>query len=153
MDMNDTLFSPAGVLSEQIARQMFEILPENGPVMVIFDKEGNCWPSNSEEFSKLHLNEGFLKQICSKVDDGEEPVVTQLEECCIISAQLATKQTNCGYVVIVLPQYSPESALVNINLIEILLSQVNLIAKLIEKNNLLYDMQLRHHTSSTSFNS
>ncbi len=152
MNMNDAIFSPASVLSEQIARQMFESLPENGPVMVIFDREGNCWPSNTEEFSRLHLNESFLREVCSKVDDGEEPVVTQLEEYCIVSSQLATKQTNCGYVVIVLPQYSPESALANINLIEILLGQVNLIARLMEKNNMLYEMQMRHHSSS-SFNS
>jgi hypothetical protein len=56
---------------------------------------------------------------------------------------LATEQTNCGYVIIALPQYSPESTLINIDLIEILLNQTGLIAKLIEKNNLLHELQMK----------
>ncbi len=148
--MNDSIFNPASVLSEQVARQLFEILPESGLVIVILDKDGNCWPSDSEAFSKLHLDESFLRQVCHKIDDGQEPVVTQLDQCSIISAQLATSKTNCGYVIIALPQYNPESTLVNIGLIEILLNQVNLIAKLLEKNNLLYELLLRHHVVATA---
>jgi hypothetical protein len=147
--MNDTIINPASVLSEQVARQIFETLPENGLVMVILDKDNNCWPSDSEAFAKLHLDESFLKQIRQKIDDGHEPVVTQLDQCSIVSAQLATSKTNCGYIIIALPQYNPESTLVNIDLIEILLNQVNLIAKLLEKNTLLYELLLRHHVVAT----
>jgi hypothetical protein len=147
--MNDSLFNPASVLSEQVARQVFEILPESGLVMVILDKDGNCWPSDSEAFSRLHLDESYLRQVCQKIDDGHEPVVTQSEECSIVAAQLATSRTNCGYVIIALPQYNPESALVNIDLIEILLNQVNLTAKLLEKNNMLYELLLQHHVVAT----
>jgi hypothetical protein len=148
--MNDSVFYPASILSELVARQVFEILPESGLVMVILDKDGNCWPSNSEEFSRLHLDESFLKQLCQKIDDGQEPVITQLDQCSIVSAQLATSKTNCGYVIIALPQYSPESTLINIDLIEILLNQVNLIAKLLEKNNTLYELLLRHHVAANT---
>lgn len=147
MDMNDSTFSPASVLSEQVARQIFEIIPETGPVVAILDKDGNCWPSDSEKFSKLHLSEHLLKEICRKVDDGEEPVVTQHKECSIVSAQLATKKTNCGYVIIALPCNSPESTLTSVDLIEIFLNQVNLVATLIEKNNFLYELQLRQHVA------
>ncbi len=150
MDMYDSLFSPGSVLNEQIARQIFDILPEGGPVMVITDKNGNFWPSDSERFSKLNISESFLKEIRTKIDDGAEPVITQVDDCSIIATQLATEQTNCGYVIIVLreesqglPQYGPESTLINTDLIEILLNQINLIAKLIEKNNLLYELQMK----------
>ncbi len=143
MDMYGSLFSPSCVLNEQICRQIFGILPEGGPVMVIIDREGHFWPSDSERFSKLDIGEWFLKELCAKIDDGSEPVVTQANDCSIIATQLATEQTNCGYVIIALPQYSPESALVNIDLIEILLNQISLIARLIEKNNLLYELQTR----------
>ncbi len=143
MNMYDSLLSPACVLNEQIARQIFDILPEGGPVMLIMDKDGNCWPSNSEKFAKLNIGESFLREVCAKIDDGTEPVVTQKNDCSVIAAQLATERTNCGYVIVALPQYSPESALVNIDLIEILLSQINLIAMLIEKNNLLYELQIK----------
>ena len=143
MDIYDSLFSPGCMLSEQIARQIFDVLPERGPIMVIMDREGNCWPSDSEEFSKLNISESFLRELCAKIDDGAEPVVTQADDSSIVATQLATERTNCGYVIIVLPQYSPESTLINIDLIEVLLNQTGLIAKLIENNNLLHELQMK----------
>ena len=60
MDMYDSLFSPDRVLNEQVARQVFDILPEHGPVMVIVDRDRNCWPSDSERFAALDIDESFL---------------------------------------------------------------------------------------------
>jgi len=143
MDIGDWLFTPNCGLNEQIARQIFDILPERGLIMLIIDKDGNCRTSNSEEFSKLNISESFLREFCAKVDDGAEPVLTQVNDCSIIAAQLATERTDCGYVIIALPQCSPESALVSIDLVETLLNQTGLIARLIEKNNLLYELQMK----------
>ncbi|MHC4158828.1 MAG: hypothetical protein ACYSSO_07085 [Planctomycetota bacterium] len=143
MNMYDSLVSPSSMLNEQVARQVFDILPERGPIMVIMDRNGNCWPSNSEEFSKLNISESFLRELCAKIDDGTEPVITHTDDSSIVAVQLATEQTNCGYVIIALPQYNPESTMVNIDLIETLLNQTSLIAKLIEKNNLLYELQMK----------
>ncbi len=145
MDIYESLFSPAFLLNEQIARQLFEVLPEQGPIVLIMDRNGNSWPSDSEEFGKLNISESYLKELCSKIDDGVEPVVTQVNDCSIIAAQLATERSNCGYVIISLPQYSPESTLINITLIETLLNQFNLIAKLLEKNNLLYEAHTKNY--------
>ena len=143
MNMYGSLISASCILNEQVARQVFEILPESGPIMVIMDRDHNCWPSNSEEFSKLNISELFLRELCAKIDDGTEPVITHTNDSSIIAAQLATEQTNCGYVIIALPQYNPESTMVNIDLIETLLNQTSLIARLIEKNDLLYELQMR----------
>ena len=143
MDMFDSLMSVSCRLNEQLGREIFEMLPENGPIVAIINRDGNCWPSDSERFSKLGISENFFKELCAKVDDGEEPVITEANESSIVAAQLATDKTNCGYIIIALPGYSTESTLVNINLIEILLIQIGLIAKLIEKNNLLYELQMK----------
>lgn len=137
--------SPKFVLNEQIARQVFEILPEHGPIMLILDREGNSWPSNTDEFTKLNISETFLKELCANIDDGAEPVITQVNDSSIIATQLATEHTKCGYVIIALPQYSPESTLINIDLIEFLLNQLGLIARLIEKGNRLYEIQMKHY--------
>ncbi len=145
MDMYKSLSSPGFMLTEQIARQIFEVLPEGGATIVIMDREGNNWPSDPEEFAKLNISESFLKELCAKIDDGAEPVVTEVNDCSVIAAQLATERSNCGYVIIALPQYSPESILINIDLIEMLLNQIGLIAQLIEKNNLLYEVQMKHY--------
>jgi hypothetical protein len=146
MDTHNSLYSPAFMLNEQIARQIFEIIPENGPVILIIDRNGNNWPSDSEEFSKLNISEPFLKELCMKIDDGVEPVTTQTNNCSIIAAQLATDKSNCGYVIMALPQCDEESTLKNIHLIEMLLNQFSLIAKLIEKNNHLYEFQIRNYS-------
>ncbi|UCC98622.1 MAG: hypothetical protein JSW66_01755 [Phycisphaerales bacterium] len=145
MNMYESLSSPSFVLNEQIARQVFEVLPERGPLVLIMDRRGNSWPSDSEEFAKLNISESFLKELRSKIDDGAEPVVTQAEDCSIIAAELTTEQSDCGYVIVALPNYSPESTLINIDLIEMLLSQFSLIARLIEKNNLLYEAQMKYY--------
>lgn len=143
MNIYGSPFSPGCFLNEQIARHIFDILPESGPVIVIMDKNSNCWPSDSEKFSRLNISESLLKEVCAKIDDGAEPIITQANECSIVAAQLTTERTDCGYAMVVLPQYSPESALINIDLVEILLNQVGLIARLIEKNNLLYELQMK----------
>ena len=145
MNLHESVSSPGFVLNEQIARQVFEVLPEQGPILLIMDKDGHSWPSNSDEYTKLNISEQFLKELCAKIDDGAEPVVTQINDCSIVAAQLATERSNCGYVIIALPRYGPESTLINIDLIEMLLSQISLIAKLIEKNHLLYEVQMKHY--------
>lgn len=149
MDIEDWLVSPNCALNEQLAKEIFEILPDRGPVVVVMDREGHRWVSNPEKFSKLSVRESFWSELCSKIDDGDEPVITQAEDCGIVGAELATEQTKCGYVVIVLPQYSPESTLVNIDLIETLLNQIDLTAELIEKNNHLCELQRKQLSSYT----
>lgn len=146
MDIYDSIFSEGYVLNEQVARQVFDVLPEKGPIVVIMDRNGNCWPSNSEEFSKLNISESFLGELRSKIDDGAEPVITQICDTSITAAQLATERTNCGYVIVALPRYGPESTLANIDLIETLLNQITLIAKLVERNNILSDLQMKHYS-------
>lgn len=136
------------MLCEQIARNVFEILPESGIQMVILDREGNCWPSNSEEFSKLNIDISTLKQLCQRIDDAQEPVISQHDQCSLVAAQLCTSKNNCGYIIVALTHYSPESTLINIELIEVLFNQVNLVATLIEKNDMLYNLLLRHHVQA-----
>ena len=143
MDSYDSMFSAGFVLNEQIARQIFKILPQDGPFMILMDRSGNCWPSDSEEFSNLRLTELFLQELCDRIDDGHEPLVTQTDGASLIAAQLVTANTNCGYVIYVMPGENPESALANSALIEILIAQVNLIAELIEKNNGFYAHQMK----------
>lgn len=145
MNLNKSLYSGVFMLNEQVARQVFELLPDQGPILIFMDIEGNYWPSDSEEYAKLNISESFLKELCAKIDDGAEPVITQINDCSIVASQLATERSNYGYVIIALPQYSPESTLINMGLIEMLLSQLGLIVKLIEKNNLLYEVQMKQY--------
>lgn len=147
MDMFGSSYSQSCVLNEQIARQVFDLLPEEGPMMVIISKEGNCWPSNAEGFTKLGITDGYIKELCAKINDGEEPIIANVNDFSLVITGLATERSDCGYIMIVLPHYSPESTMANIGLVEILLSQVGLIAHLIEQSNLLYERQIKQFVS------
>ena len=104
MDIYQSLVSSASVLNEQVARQIFKALPEQGIVIVIMDRAGNSWPSDTEEFNKLNISESFLTDICCRIDDGDEPVIAQVGQCNIVASQLATERINCGYLIIALPR-------------------------------------------------
>jgi hypothetical protein len=143
MDMYDWLCSASGALNEQIAQEVFEILPDGGPVVVILDGEGNFWASDSERFCCLNIGEGFLRDLQARIDDGAEPVVTQIDDCGVAAAQLGTERTHCGYVMVILPQHGPESMLANMDMVEVVLNQMGLIARLIEKNNVQHELQLK----------
>jgi hypothetical protein len=143
MDICESQYSRSSVLNEQIAGAIFDILPEDGPIVIIVDRDGKHWSSDSVDFPKLNISESFLKGLCAKIDDGAEPVVTQLNDFGVVAAQLATEETNCGYVIIALPQYSTESTLINIGLIEMLLNQIGLIAELVEKKEQAYELQTK----------
>lgn len=146
METYDTMFSASYILNEQIARQVFETLPERGPVVAIIDREGNCWPSSSDEFVRLGLSETTLRDFQAKVDDGAEPAVAQVGDTSVAVTQLATEQTNCGYVVVALSRNGAQGPASDIDLLEALLSQITLVAKLIEQNSLLVQARMRHYS-------
>jgi hypothetical protein len=137
------MFLANSALSGQLASRIFDILPETGPMMVIMDRQGSSWFSDCEEFSKLNIDVLFLKELCDRIDDGVEPIITQVDDISITAGQLATEQSKYGYVFIVLPRYNPESTLININLIEALLNQTALITDLVEKNYQLREIQTK----------
>ena len=146
MDINDSFHSFGFALNKQIAKEVFNILPEGSPVIVIMDTDRNFLPSDPEGFSRLNIDASFLAELCGKIDDGTEPLVTQTNDSSIVSTQLVANNTNCGYIFVILDQYTPESTLANIDIIEILLNQVNLIAKLIEENHTLSELQKKNNT-------
>ena len=70
MDICESQFSRSSVLNEQIAGAIFDILPEDGPIVIIVGRDGNHWLSDSARFSGLNISESFLKGLCAKIDDG-----------------------------------------------------------------------------------
>jgi len=136
MDICQSQFLQVSALNEQVAGEIFDILPEDGPIVMIIGRDGSRWLSNSEKLSELDISESFLKGVCAKIDDGAEPVIARLNDFGVVAVQLATEQINYGYVIVALPQYSPESVLINIGLIEMLLNQIGLIFRLVEQNDI-----------------
>ena len=143
MNMYTSLFSPNAMLNEQVARQVFEIISEQGPLVVIIDAEGNCWPSNSEKFESLNLSKEWIAHFRSKIDDGVEPVISHIQNHGVVGSQLVAECSKCGYILMAMEEHYPESMLAKMELFEMILNQFNLIARLIEKCNMLYQSQAK----------
>jgi hypothetical protein len=141
MNIDKSLFLPEAVLTEQIARRIFEVLSESGPLMVITDTAGRSRFSDLEGFVNLNISESFLKEICVTIDDGDEPVVTACRDCAIVAGQLVSADSKHGYVFLIFPDCRPESILANFGLIETVLNQISLTAELVETNSVCYEMQ------------
>jgi len=143
MDACDAVFSATYALNEQIARAVFETLPEGGPVVAIMDGEGHHWVSDPESFARVNLAEPLLDDLRTQVDDGVEPVTVRVGEANVTVTQLATEQTHCGYLVLVTRRSPGGVSTVEHDLVEALLGQFTLAANLIEARCLLSDTQVR----------
>jgi len=145
MELCNTKMSETHALTELVAHEVFDVLPERGLMLVIMDRDGAHWSSHPEEFARMGIGDEFLQDLRAKVDDGAEPVITQVGEASVTMAQLVTDHTNCGYVIVVLPRYSPESTLSHIDLLETLLNEITLIARLVEKTSVLNRGHTNHY--------
>ena len=145
MDIYQSLFSAAAMLNEQLAEEIFKAVPEEGPIIIIMDQAGNTLLSDPDAFAAMKISQSFLMELCARVDDGVEPVIAPVQQCSVIASQLAGERGCYGYIILAIPQYSPESTLMSINLIEMILNQVRLIVGLLEKNQQLYETRMKNY--------
>jgi len=147
MDMYDAMFSAGYTLNEQVARRVFDALGENGPLLAIMDRSGNCWASDPEAFDQMCPGQTVLENLWAQVDDGLEPAVTQVGDKSVATAQLATEHTNCGYLVLILACRDAQWTQAAMDLAEALFSQIALVARLIETSSLLSDTQVKCYSA------
>ena len=150
MDTNNEVSSSEVLLNERIARELFSVMDEQSLFIAFIDNGGNCWLSDENRFSEFFADSEQLKQLCTRTDDGDEPVFSQIDDSGVVASQLRTGQVNCGHVILVLPGYTPEGILTNMELIELLLEQICLIARLIESNGRLQSRQLKQFVTPNS---
>ncbi len=60
MDICDSQLSRRSMLNEQIAGEIFDILPEDGAIVMIVGRDGINWVIDSFRFSELNISESFL---------------------------------------------------------------------------------------------
>ena len=148
MNIYDSLFSSSGMLNEQIAKEVFSVLAGQDTALAILDPGGTFWATD-DRFSEVFADQEHLRRLCERIDDGDDPIITQIDDFSVVAAQLATNQINCGYLIIILPGYNPETTMVSMDLIEIVIGQMGLIAGLIEKNNRLHHLRLKQLSFGT----
>jgi hypothetical protein len=147
MDAYDAMFSATYVLNERIAQQVFEVMPEGGPLLALVDGSGHYWASDSEAFMQLNLVETLLDDLRAQVDDGLDPAMVQVGDTNVMVTQLHTERTNCGYLVLAVPRDDADMTQTSLDLVEVLLSQILLVANLIERCGLLSDTQAKCYSA------
>ena len=143
MDMYESLFSAESVLNEQIARHVFESFGHEGPLMVIVGRDGHSWPSNSERFSEFHMSMDMLASFCSRIDDGGDPLDIVVDGNRIVGCQLSSESVNCGYIFMIIDKQMSEQDNLLVSIMEMVFNMTGLVAKLIERNNRMYEQQAR----------
>jgi len=156
MNIYDSLFFPDELLNEQIANHIFQSLGENCPLVLILDNARNIHPSNPEKFSRISTDKLMLQEICDRIDDGFEPAIISQEGILIAGAQLATDQTNCGYVLLVMENSNSDMLPDHSSVLEAVFCQFNLVARLVTVNNFFRELQMKHFSeyahSATTLN-
>ncbi len=132
MNVFDAIATSNDLVTGHIASHIFSVLPEDGPALAIIDRHGHRYTSEPDLFPANNISDEMLKDITSRIDDGGEPVILKAGESTVVGSYLATDSCNYGYAIIVLKGYCPVAAIANIQLLDTVLAQMNLVARLIE---------------------
>jgi hypothetical protein len=135
MNIFDAISTSNDLVTGQIAGNLFSALPEDGPALVIIDRHGHRYGSEPDALMVRNITDEAVKDLCARIDDGFEPVITKNGETTLIGSHLATDRCNYGYALLLMRNYCPVSAMANIALIETILAQMNQVARLTERLN------------------
>jgi hypothetical protein len=139
------LFDSSGLLSEQVGQKLLNLAGPDGPVVVFVSPNRGVQTSHPGRIGFLMSeNSRLVGQLCSRLDDGEDPLVIKVEGGCVAACQLMTERTHCGYLMIFLEGYTLETIGANMRMIEMIVAQAGLICELVEKNNQLHQSRLVH---------
>ncbi|AQT68667.1 hypothetical protein STSP2_01836 [Anaerohalosphaera lusitana] len=143
MDVFSSLFSFSPMVVEQLMGELKESLPEDGLFVVIRDEDGNWWSSEESESGAVSEFGGELELLCGRIADGYDPVVCELGDKIAAGRQLEGEEITCGYVFVMVDRDQVGSAEGVNSLIEMVLNQICMGVRLIEKNNRLHHDRLK----------
>lgn len=150
MNIYDTLFTASDMFGEQVARQVFGSIVEDGPFVAIIDETGVCRSSDESRFAEVFDDTAMLNNLLSRIGDGDSPVTACINDCGVVAGQLRVGMGHRGYVIIGLNGCSIDSTVANYDLGVMLLNQINTIASLLDNYNQLHFKQLNQLSQSIS---
>jgi hypothetical protein len=123
------------MIINQIAHMIFDSFQDTGIVLAILNRNKSYVSNKLEIFEKVFTEQKLLESLCCKIDDGCEPLMTQIGEYLVAAESLG----DIGYVVILLPRCDFKESSEYLGLIEIILEQFSVLAGLVEQNQQLRD--------------
>lgn len=146
----ESLLSDTELIGRQFMGAVAELADTEGPAFVYVTADYTITSSNPVRTGFLSDGSELVRRLCGRIDDGDDPCVSDVQTGCLVGTQLQTEQGHCGYFFAFLPGYSNEILQANMELAEVILAQAQLIWRLIEKNNKLHHMQLVHLTKRSA---
>jgi hypothetical protein len=122
------------MIIERIAELIFNKFDDTDIVLAILGRDGSFIANEPEAFGKVFPVHRLLEELCAKIDDGCEPLISQVDGHLVAASDISTDSGSIGYAVILLPSDNPEKSIEYHNFIEIILEQFSLIAALVETN-------------------
>ncbi len=119
----------------QIAHAVFDSFASTDIVLAILNHNGSYVANKLDVFEEVFSDQRLLDELCRRVNDGQEPVISQIDGFFVAAAGLSNGFEQVGYAIILLPAES----FGHIDFIEIILEQFSTIAGLIEQNQQLKD--------------
>ena len=113
-----------------MSKRIFDIIPDQGLDVAFLDRQGNIHTSEQSCLGEFFSDQDHINHLITRIKDGEDPVISQFGDESIIASELSAGNSSCGYVFLSLPGANGNSTETHMNLIEFILSQLNLIADL-----------------------
>jgi hypothetical protein len=117
-------------LSRRLLDELTGFLPDDGPVVVARDAEGRYQAADAERINVEAWQECF-ESLHEQTCDGWEPAMAQRKGGYVIALQVGMDVQDTTTVFLVLEGYTQHTATANMGLIEMLLSQIQLISSLL----------------------
>jgi hypothetical protein len=137
-----SILSSSQTLLKQLGRLVHAEQADFGPFWVLLDDRRAVCVGDEQRLAELVSDIEELGPFFARVDDGLEPVIYPADDGVVAIGHLGTARAHCGYVVLGLPGYTADTAHANAGMIEMLLGQMNLLADVVEKNNLFHQEHL-----------
>lgn len=133
----------------QTAQLVFESFENTDITFALISNQGRCITNRPNIFKQVLSNQKLLTSLCQKIDDGDEPKMAYIGDFLIAASGLSIDKENSGYIIMILPGYTPEKTSSCMEFIEVILNQISLLAQQVELNaesscfgGLAYDSQL-----------
>jgi len=143
----------------KIAQTVFDSFDNTDIVLAILNHNGTYVANKLDIFEQVFSDSRLLDELCRRVDDGQEPLISQVDGFLVAASGLSNGLKNIGYAIMLLPADSTSSPqadsfksvdstpsaqlrtglLTAGDFIEIILEQFSTIAGLIEANRQLRD--------------
>lgn len=135
-------------MTEKTTQLIFDSFENTDIAVALISKDGDCIANRPEVFDKVFSNQKLLEGLCQKIDDGQEPLITFVDDFLVAASGLSTGDDDISYAVMIVPDCSPERAISCMDFVEIILSQISQLACDTHSNiessflNIPYDTQL-----------